>query len=75
MAGEERIERGPLSVPRPPTGEDFDLPLPVLAVALLVVLTVSALVFGHGRAAEFVFVAAIWAIAAGLALVRYRRSR
>jgi phospholipid/cholesterol/gamma-HCH transport system ATP-binding protein len=74
MAGEERIERGPLSVPRPPTGEDFDLPLPVLAVALLVVLTVSALVFGGTHTIEVVVLAATWTVAALFIALRYGRS-
>jgi phospholipid/cholesterol/gamma-HCH transport system ATP-binding protein len=75
MAGEGRVEGRPLPVPRPPTEKDLDVPIPLAALAVLIVLTASALVFGHGRPVEFAFVAAIWAVAAGLALVRYRRSR
>jgi phospholipid/cholesterol/gamma-HCH transport system ATP-binding protein len=74
MAGEGRVEGHPLPVPRPPTENDFDIPVPLVALALLIVLTASVLVFGHGGA-EPVFVAAIWVVAAGLALRRYRRSR
>jgi phospholipid/cholesterol/gamma-HCH transport system ATP-binding protein len=75
MAGEERVERDPLPVPRPPTDEDFDLPLPLVAAALLIVLTAGTLVLGHGHPAAIVPVAAIWLVAVGLALLRWRRSR
>jgi phospholipid/cholesterol/gamma-HCH transport system ATP-binding protein len=75
MAGERRAAGESLQLPGPPAEPDFDLPIPLVATALLIVLTASALVLGHGRTAEFVFVAAIWLVAAGVALGRYRRSR
>jgi ABC-type transporter Mla maintaining outer membrane lipid asymmetry ATPase subunit MlaF len=74
MAGEGRTDGRPLPAPRPPTDDGFELPVPLVAFALLIVLTASALVLGHAHLIELVFVAVIWLTGAALVL-RRRRSR
>jgi ABC-type glutathione transport system ATPase component len=74
MAGEGRTDGQPLPTPHPPTDNGFEIPVPLAAVALLIVLTVSALVLGHAHLLELVFVAAIWLTGAAM-LLRRRRSR
>jgi phospholipid/cholesterol/gamma-HCH transport system ATP-binding protein len=75
MAGEGRTAgQRPLS-PRPSAESDFEVPVPLVAFALLIVLTASALVLGHAHIVELVFVAAIWLIGAAAVLLGHRRSR
>jgi phospholipid/cholesterol/gamma-HCH transport system ATP-binding protein len=74
MAGLVGVDSRPPLVPRPVTENSFELPVPVAAFALLLVMTASALVLGHGNLAEFVLVAGVWL--AGVALLLWsRRSR
>jgi phospholipid/cholesterol/gamma-HCH transport system ATP-binding protein len=75
MAPEGRSDGQPVPGPRPPAESDFELPVPLVAFALLIVLTASALVLGHAHSVELVFVAAIWLIGAVAVLLGHRRSR
>lgn len=75
MAGERRREsQAPPPVPRPPMDRSFEVPVPLAAFALLIVITASALVLGHAQPVELVSVVVIWLTAAAL-LLRYRRLR
>jgi hypothetical protein len=63
-------------VPTPPPGESgLDLPLPLVAGALLVAITASALWLGGARPAELVVTAAVWLIAGVLVSLRLRAVR
>jgi phospholipid/cholesterol/gamma-HCH transport system ATP-binding protein len=63
------------SFPRPPRHAEhgFDIPLPVAAFAVLVVITASVLVLGGAQPLELAFVIGAWVVAA--ALVALRRAR
>jgi phospholipid/cholesterol/gamma-HCH transport system ATP-binding protein len=74
MAGEARTVGRPPPLPRPPTEHGFEIPVPLAAVALLIVVTASVLVLGHAQIVELTIVAAIWVTGAAL-LLRHRRSR
>jgi phospholipid/cholesterol/gamma-HCH transport system ATP-binding protein len=50
----------------------FELPVPVVAAAVLVVVTASALWLGHGGVVELALVAALWVIAAAVVAARRR---
>jgi phospholipid/cholesterol/gamma-HCH transport system ATP-binding protein len=73
MGGAGRTSGQPLPVPRLPTEKDFDVPLPVAAFALLVVITASVLVLGHAHIVEVVVVAAIWLASVTVLLLRRTR--
>jgi phospholipid/cholesterol/gamma-HCH transport system ATP-binding protein len=75
MAPEGRTDDQRLPTQRPPAGTDFEVPVPLVALALLIVLTASALVLGHGGIVELVFVVAVWLVGAALMLLGRRRSR
>jgi phospholipid/cholesterol/gamma-HCH transport system ATP-binding protein len=75
MAGERRREsHSPPPVPSPPMDRSFEVPVPLAAFVLLIVITASALVLGHAQLVELVSVAVIWLTAAAL-LLRHRRLR
>jgi phospholipid/cholesterol/gamma-HCH transport system ATP-binding protein len=76
MAGPRafRNDRQPPPVPRSPMENSFELPVPLAAFALLIVITASALVLGHAHIVELVGVAVIWLTGAAL-LLRSRRLR
>jgi phospholipid/cholesterol/gamma-HCH transport system ATP-binding protein len=75
MGGEVASDGQPLPVAHLPTEGSFDVPLPLAALALLLVMTASALVLGRAQVIELVFVAAIWLSGATLLALRHRRSR
>jgi ABC-type transporter Mla maintaining outer membrane lipid asymmetry ATPase subunit MlaF len=75
MAGDTRTNRHRPPAARPPTEHDFEVPVPLVALALLMILTASALVLGHAHLVELVLVAVLWLLGAAGLLVRQRRSR
>jgi phospholipid/cholesterol/gamma-HCH transport system ATP-binding protein len=73
MAGAAGAVHAPSA--RPPSNhieEAFELPVSVVAVAVLAVMTASALWLGHGGAPEIVAVLAVWAITVAVIAMRGR---
>jgi phospholipid/cholesterol/gamma-HCH transport system ATP-binding protein len=73
MAGAAGAGRGPSA--RPPSDHiegAFELPVSVVAVAVLAIMTASALWLGHGGTPEIVAVLVVWAITVAVIAMRGR---
>lgn len=57
-----------------PAEQGFDIPIPLAAAGLLVVITASALWLGGAHPVELAIVAAFWVLAGGLLAVRRQRA-
>jgi hypothetical protein len=68
-------ERDPASVVLPPkkAEEGLEVPLPLTALALLIVLTASAVVLGRAQPVEVAALAVVWGAAGVLLTLRWRR--
>ena len=75
LAGEGHIAGQPFPRSLGHAEEGFDIPLPLVAFALLVVISASALVLGGRQPLELVVVVAAWAVSAALLALRHRRRR
>jgi phospholipid/cholesterol/gamma-HCH transport system ATP-binding protein len=75
MAGEVRSDGESPPVPLPAAEQGFEVPLPLAAFVLLVVMTASVLVLGHGNIVRLVLLTAIWLTGAAPLMVRHRGSR
>jgi hypothetical protein len=65
----------PIQVPARPGETGFELPLPLVAVAVLVATTASALWLGGAKPAELALIAVVWAVAGVLVALRRREVR
>jgi phospholipid/cholesterol/gamma-HCH transport system ATP-binding protein len=63
------------AIPASPAEQGLDIPIPLAALALLMVISASALWLGGGNKAELLIVAAVWAAATILLVLRRRRER
>jgi phospholipid/cholesterol/gamma-HCH transport system ATP-binding protein len=63
------------AIPASPVEQGLDIPVPLAAFALLMVISGSALWLGGGNTAELLIVAAVWAAATVLLVRRWRRAR
>jgi phospholipid/cholesterol/gamma-HCH transport system ATP-binding protein len=73
MADQQIRYPRPIAPPRTRQLDDaFELPMPLVVLAVLAVMTASALWLGHGGTAEIVVVAVVWAVALAVIALRGR---
>jgi hypothetical protein len=70
LSGEGRLPGQPFPQPAMHAEQGFEIPLPLVAVVLLVAITASVLVLGGGHVAELAIVIAAWAVTAVFLVLR-----